>query len=108
VYRQLLERLFYPHKPEFSENSKRKNFLRNIRVFANEKIVRDHPPHKSLITRLTTYPRLPPTYQKLLSCQPIDCEKASQGWYLGSTHDEIIISGAYTEAVYWSHKGKNA
>jgi len=38
--------------------------------------------------------------QKLPYSPPIECEKAWQRGYSGSTHEEIVISRAYVEAVF--------
>src|SRR4030095_15170278 len=45
-------------------------------------------------------PRLPRTYPKLPCSPPIECETALQRGYSGSTHEEIVISRAFTKAVF--------
>jgi hypothetical protein len=70
-------------------------FLHHIRFY--NKIVPDDSNYLHTQQRI---PRLPRTYPKLPCSPPIENEKAWQRGYSGSTHEEIVISRAYVEAVF--------
>ena len=68
--------------------------------FATNKVIPDDYPAEGTIYILINAPRTPQTYPKLPCSPPIECEKALQRGYSGSTHEEIVISRAFTKAVF--------
>jgi hypothetical protein len=68
--------------------------------FATNKIILDDSLEEGTIYILDSVLKTTSNYPKL-QCSPlIECEKAWQRGYSGSTHDEIVISRAFAEAVF--------
>ena len=60
----------------------------------------DDSPEEGTIYILNSVPKTTSNYPKLPCSPPIECEKAWQRGYYGSTHEEIVIYRAYVEAVF--------
>ena len=68
--------------------------------FATKKIIPDDSLAEGTIYILNNVPETTSNLPKLPCSPPIECEKAWQRGYSGSTHEEIVISRAYVKAVF--------